>query len=134
MGRKGFTNTLVIILTLVVITGVAGYFVFFQRQYGFGVNVGEKECKRIGGEMKQCFLSGPCCIKNFSDGGKQCSRGTDCEAGICTIDNDTQTAIQNRYAGKCPGGFVGEKLRCGEAAIENGKIVKDLRKETCVVY
>ncbi len=32
MNQKGFSNTLVIILALVVIAGVAGFFVFFQKQ------------------------------------------------------------------------------------------------------
>ena len=126
-------SVIVLIISVLVLAAVVGYFVSANK-YGFGVSIGEQECKRIGGEIKQCFLSGPCCVKDFSDGGKQCSSGADCEAGICTIDNYTQNAVQNRYTGKCPGNFVGEKLRCGEAAIENGQIVKDLRKEKCVVY
>jgi len=32
MNQKGFSNTLVIILALVIIAGVTGYFVFFQKQ------------------------------------------------------------------------------------------------------
>ena len=32
MNQKGFSNTLVVILALVIIAGVGGYFVFFQKQ------------------------------------------------------------------------------------------------------
>ena len=86
-----------------------------------------------------CFLSGPCCDKRFADGGKECIKGRDCLSGICVIVGEVPLIAQDNYVGKCPPYRVGNPFEfsepyCSEAQIENGRIVKDLRKEFCPIY
>ena len=129
---------LIVLLSASVFFILSWQFNFFSFDFlqngQVGIKIGKQECSKIGGEMQVCINSGLCCVKNFSDGGKQCSSSSDCEAGICTIDNTVQKTIQGHYTGTCPRIFVGEKLRCGEAALENGETVKDLRNKKCVLY
>jgi hypothetical protein len=136
MSHQRFLKNAMFIILIFILAGAIGFFVLTLDGRGdFGV-IGKWECKKIGGKMEQCFLSSPCCVKDFSDGGKQCSSGKECEAGICVISayDSPQEVSHGIYIGKCPGNFTGEKLRCGQAAIEGGRIVKDLRTQKCLIY
>jgi hypothetical protein len=100
------------------------------------------ECKRLGGKWDKPYLMHPyTCLLKFSDGGKKCASGSDCEAKICLINNylSAQMDERGRYIGACPGSYIGNpffyhQVGCGEAQIEDGIIVKDLRSESCPIY
>jgi hypothetical protein len=100
------------------------------------------ECKRLGGKWDKPYLMHPhTCLLKFSDGGKKCTSGSDCKAKICLINNysPAQKDERGRYIGECPSSYIGNpffyrQVGCGEAQIEDGTIVKDLRNEPCPIY
>jgi len=143
MNQKGFIN-IIFVLIAVVILGVAGYFILIKKQNPLARSA-ESECKIIGGNWVQCFNYGPCCSKQFSDGGKQCLGGSDCSSGICKIgtanliDPPPQENSQDNYVGTCRKTFLGSPFDIsnpepGEASLQNGKIFKDRRNEPGVIY
>jgi len=89
-----------------------------------------------------CFLSGPCCYKEFADGGRECAGGRDCSSGICVLKiglESTSQKAQDRFVGECRRNFTGSPYEisrptCSEAALENGKITEDRRNERCPIY
>jgi len=92
-------------------------------------------CRIRGGRWSTCLEGwGPCgCFEIFKDGGKPCTSGSECLAGACIITGDDKPNAEGLYVGHCPYrtlyGKKGDKYPgfCGEAIIENGKIIKDLR-------
>ena len=132
-----------IIIGIVAILGISSYF-FLTRKQNLFIHSGESECKRISGSWVQCFNYGPCCSKQFSDGGKQCSSGSDCLSGICKIGtanliNPPPVENKDSYIGTCRESFIGDPYNIsepesGEASLQNGKIIKDRRNESGVIY
>ncbi len=97
------------------------------------------------------ILDAPCNLLIFSlmdgdgiwvvDAGKKCISGNECLAKICIIrgllfdQSQRQREERKEYIGECPIGTYSSlnepyHLFCGEAAIENGKVVDDRR--SCV--
>jgi hypothetical protein len=100
----------------------------------------EAECKKIGGQWGTCFNSGPCCsLGGFTDANKQCTSSSQCQSRVCEISKDNQPDRNGLYSGLCVPSYAGTpkdffKPQCGQASIEQGKIIKDYRSQNCVVY
>lgn len=106
------------------------------------------QCRLAGGKIQPCQgPSGLCgCFKEFTDAGKTCTNSNDCSANACITEQrrkvnkndkglpDTDAAT---YLGACPQkqfidfNHTGDSMPyvpiCGEATIEEGKIVEDRR-------
>jgi hypothetical protein len=102
--------------------------------YVTGNLTGRISCQIKGGEWSDCYRSmGPCgCFKKYSDGGEKCTKSSDCLAGSCVIYSkrvNKNTDKEIVTAGECPqyGRYDGFFLGCGEAKIDSGKILEDMR-------
>ena len=80
------------------------------------------------------FPPGPTgCYKKYPDGGKTCVSGSDCVAGSCIVSGiilNKETKQMNNLTGTCPRfgpDSRGYFLMCGNAKIENGVVVEDMR-------
>lgn len=102
-------------------------FIFFR-----GKNMYEKIlCEAKGGYFisPETSLLPSGCFKIFSDAGKVCSGPSDCEANACIVEYRGKR-ITDVTTGQCPridSIHVEGKYYpwCGEATIDNGKIVND---------
>ena len=127
-----------------IVAGIVIVAIFLSWRFGVFdriVKGGEEaRCKEIGGQWGTCFNSGPCCsLGGFTDANKQCADSSQCQSRVCAISKNDMPDQNGSYAGRCIPSYAGSpsdffKPQCGQASIEQGKIVEDHRSENCVIY
>jgi len=129
MNKKGIRKSIIVSL-IVVISIIFVVFIYFLNSQASLGDMLLCKFKYKGEYWSSNIIRG--CFKKFSDAGKLCINGNECEARSCTIERYTKPNTQGKYQGVCPNGTLGaldEKYFpfCGEATIEDGKIIEDQR-------
>jgi hypothetical protein len=142
-GGRGYKKKLIIAATILVSVFLAGYYLYVTNSRVIYLPQ-EITCRIKGHRWDVCngtnvwenMFCG--CFVEMSDKGKACAGSKDCLSKLCVITYNNQEPTDGKYTGTCVTS-VAEKdydsgktpeVICGNAAIEEGKIVED--KRTCV--
>lgn len=120
---------------ILVILFVAGLFFIslFYIRFSFNNGFSKLACDIKGGKWLN-FGQGPTgCYKEYPDGGKICTSGSECVSKNCVISGlyyNGENKPMEKLSGECPsfGPLDSEySILCGSAKIEEGKVVEDKR-------